>query len=60
MRRTCEASVTVAAAMLQKAGLIAYSRGRVKVKNRSALERAACECYGILKRQQNAWNKEVL
>ena len=38
-------TVNEAAQGLQKAGAIAYSRGRITVLDRSALERAACECY---------------
>jgi CRP-like cAMP-binding protein len=60
MLGTRRASVTVAAAVLHKARLIGYTRGRVTIKNRSALERAACECYGNLKRQTKAWNREQL
>jgi CRP-like cAMP-binding protein len=37
--------VTVAAGMLQKAGLIHYSRGRMSILDRSRLEAASCECY---------------
>lgn len=58
MLGTRRASVTVAAAALQKAGLIGYTRGRVTIKSRPALERAACECYGVLKRQLKTWNRE--
>lgn len=43
--------VTEAAGHLQRAGLISYSRGRIQVLNRSGLERAACECYGVVKRE---------
>ena len=39
------ASVTVAAGMLQEAGLIRYARGRITVLDRPRLEEAACECY---------------
>lgn len=42
-------SVTVVAGVLQKAGLIAYTRGRVRVLDRAGLERAACECYAVVK-----------
>src|ERR1700723_3496343 len=51
MLGTRRASVTVAAGILQKAGLITYKRGAVNVENRARLEEAACECYGILTRQ---------
>lgn len=43
------ATVTVAAGRLQKAGLIRYSRGRITIRDRTGLERAACECYGIIR-----------
>jgi CRP-like cAMP-binding protein len=39
-------TVNIAAAALQKAGFIKYSRGRVTVTDRDGLESAACECYG--------------
>jgi CRP-like cAMP-binding protein len=39
------ASVTVVAGVLQKAGMIAYARGRVVVLDRQRLEESACECY---------------
>ncbi len=58
MLGTRRASVTVAAAALRKGGLIGYTRGRVTIKSRRALERAACECYGILKRQTKTWDRE--
>lgn len=38
-------TVTVVASTLQKAGLITYHRGLVKIVNREKLESAACECY---------------
>lgn len=38
-------TVNEAAQGLQKAGAIAYSRGRIRVLDRSSLERVACECY---------------
>jgi len=43
------ASVTTAAGVLQKAGLIAYHRGRVRVLDRAGLEGAACECYAVVR-----------
>lgn len=41
-------SVSVAAGMLQKAGLIRYTRGVVTILDRDRLEAASCECYGII------------
>jgi CRP-like cAMP-binding protein len=48
MLGTRRTSVTVAAGMLHKAGLIAYSRGNVTIQNRKGLEQAACECHRII------------
>ena len=45
------ASVTVAAGMLQRAGLIRYSRGRIAVLDREGLEAASCECYRIVRQK---------
>jgi len=39
--------VTVAAAMLQKAGFIHYSRGTMTIVDRAGLRAATCECYQI-------------
>lgn len=41
-------AVTVAAGMLQQAGLITYHRGRVTVRDRAQLEAASCECYQVI------------
>jgi CRP-like cAMP-binding protein len=41
-------AVTLAAGSLQAAGLIRYSRGRVHILDRPALEQAACPCYQIV------------
>lgn len=49
MLGTGRASVSVAAATLQDAGIIDYRRGIVKVKNRKKLEDAACECYETIR-----------
>jgi CRP-like cAMP-binding protein len=43
--------VTVAAGVLQKAGLIRYARGKVTVIDREGLVRQSCECYGIGKQE---------
>jgi CRP-like cAMP-binding protein len=38
-------TVSVAAAMLQKIGAIAYNRGRIRIADRARLEDTACSCY---------------
>jgi CRP-like cAMP-binding protein len=44
-------AVTLAAGALQKAGMIRYTRGKVTVVDRQALERASCECYFVVRRR---------
>jgi CRP-like cAMP-binding protein len=41
-------SVSLAAGVLENAGLIENLRGRMKILNRKQLENAACECYGVI------------
>ena len=41
--------VTEAAGKLQKAGVISYSRGHIKVLDRPRLEEMACECYEVVR-----------
>lgn len=48
MLGTPRTTVTLAAGTLQQAGLIAYTRGHVTIKDRAGLEEAACECYAIV------------
>ena len=43
--------VTEAALVLQKAGVISYARGHIKVLDRRALEARTCECYDVVKRE---------
>lgn len=43
------ASVSVVAAILQKAGFIRYSRGKMTILNREGMEASSCECYGVVK-----------
>jgi CRP-like cAMP-binding protein len=42
-------TVTATASHLQERGLIAYSRGRIRILDRPALERCACECYEAIR-----------
>jgi len=55
MLGTRRSSVTVAAGMLQKAGLITNARGGVEIIDRPRLEEAACDCYGIMQRKTKEW-----
>jgi hypothetical protein len=41
--------VSLAASVLQRKGIIEYTRGAVKVVNRRKLEASACECYGVIR-----------
>lgn len=43
------ASVTEVAVALQKAGLITYQRGRIRILDRAQLEQQACECYSVVR-----------
>jgi CRP-like cAMP-binding protein len=49
MLGTDRPSVSLAAGMLQKAGLIEYGRGAVRITNRPQLEDFACECYAVIR-----------
>ena len=42
-------SITEVAGELRNQGLIDYNRGRIKVLNRSRLEKMCCECYGVVR-----------
>jgi CRP-like cAMP-binding protein len=42
-------TVTLAAMKLQNAELIEYSRGSVRILNQRRLEKAACECYCVIR-----------
>jgi CRP-like cAMP-binding protein len=46
VRRT---TVSLSAHALQTAGLIRYSRGKIKIVNRDGLKESACECYEVVR-----------
>jgi CRP-like cAMP-binding protein len=48
------ASVSIAASLLQDAGLIRYSYGRITIVDHPGLERVACECAATLRRRHEA------
>jgi hypothetical protein len=43
--------VVEAAGNLQKAGLIDYRRGHIRVLDRPGLEARVCECYAVVRRE---------
>jgi CRP-like cAMP-binding protein len=48
MMGTDRSTVSIAAAVLQKKGIIEYVRGAVKIVNRRKLEKSTCECYAVI------------
>jgi CRP-like cAMP-binding protein len=48
MMGTDRSTVSGAASVLQKRGIIEYVRGAVKIVNRRKLEKSACECYSVI------------
>ncbi|HLM55504.1 MAG TPA: Crp/Fnr family transcriptional regulator [Pyrinomonadaceae bacterium] len=46
---TRRAGISEFAGKFQEQGLISYSRGMVRVRDRQALEAVACECYGLMR-----------
>ncbi|MDB9529115.1 Crp/Fnr family transcriptional regulator [Oscillatoria sp. CS-180] len=46
---TRRATITEAAGHLQRAGMIQYQRGKITICDRAALEKAACNCYVLLR-----------
>jgi len=53
MMGTDRSTVSLAASVMQKDGLIDYVRGAVKIVNRRKLEIAACECYGVIQQLED-------
>lgn len=58
MLGTRRSSVTIAARILQKAGLIDYRRGEVEILNKKKLQESSCECYEIIQQQIEKWRSE--
>ncbi|MGA2005895.1 MAG: Crp/Fnr family transcriptional regulator [Terriglobales bacterium] len=59
MLGTRRSTVSVAAGILQRAGMISYTRGNVTILDKAKLEAAACDCYEIIRRQKNRWQTEI-
>ncbi len=49
MLGTDRPTVSLAAGVLQRKGIIEYTRGAVKIVNRGKLENSACECYAVIR-----------
>ena len=61
MLGTDRSSVSLAAGILQKMGIIKYSRGVVKILDRHQLETRACECYRVIQdfNGDHAWSRQL-
>ena len=58
MLGTRRSSVTVAAGVFQKAGVISYKRGDITILDRERLQDAACDCYSLMQKQLEDWDAE--
>jgi CRP-like cAMP-binding protein len=45
-------TVTLVMRSLHRAGLVTEMRGRIAIRDRSRLEKACCECYGLMRGEQ--------
>jgi CRP-like cAMP-binding protein len=48
-------AVNKSAVILQHEQLISYSRGNMSINNRAGLEKASCQCYGIIKDEEKSF-----
>ena len=59
MLGTRRSSVSLAAGVLSRAGIISYRRGRVTVLDKEKLQGAACQCYQVIKQHLGNWAAET-
>ncbi len=52
--------VTEAAGKMQREGLIEYSRGHIALIDRAGLEKRACECYAVVKKESERLLPETI
>jgi CRP-like cAMP-binding protein len=55
MLGTDRPTVSLAAGILQDKRIIDYTRGEVRILNRTKLEECTCECYGVIQQ----YNREI-
>lgn len=55
-RRT---TVSLAASILQKAGMITYTRGHVTISDLAKLKQTSCDCYEAIQAQTKIWQQEA-
>jgi CRP-like cAMP-binding protein len=53
---TRRSSVTVAAGLLQKAGALSCSRGKITILDIAKLKSAACGCYPLMRQRLETWS----
>ena len=53
MMGTDRTTVSLAAEIMQKNGIIDYVRGAVKIVNRRKLEKSSCECYSVIQQLED-------
>jgi CRP-like cAMP-binding protein len=58
MLGTRRSTVSLAASVLQKRGMITCTRGNVTIIDRRRLEETACDCYSIIQQQSRNWQAE--
>jgi CRP-like cAMP-binding protein len=58
MLGTRRSTVAVSAGILQRAGLVSYTRGHVTIVDREGLEAVSCECYALIKAQRDRVPRE--
>jgi CRP-like cAMP-binding protein len=59
MLGTRRSTVSLSASILQRRGMITYTRGNVTIVDRRRLEDTTCDCYSIILQQSRNWQAEV-